>query len=184
VTSAVNSPTAVVPTLSILPFAIITAMPWNAPDWVSFALPLVTLTAVHFWSEQRPGLVPAPIILCIGVLVDLITDGPLGYWAALFLLAYALGVQTHVSGSGAAQPKDDGTILPTLRRTCVMLAIVAVCAWLIACLYYVRLFNPLPIAAGGLLALALQPVVVFLLHPLVALVAGRPTLAAYQAGGR
>jgi rod shape-determining protein MreD len=168
---------AMIPALSVLPFALVTAMPWSAPDWLCFALPLVTLSAVYFWSERQPGLLPAPVILVIGVLVDLITDGPLGYWAALYLLAHAIG--GHLGDQ--VQAAGDST---SLKRFSIMLGIVAFCAWGIASLYYLRFFDPVPFIAGAMFAVGLRPIVVYLLEPLVRIVEGPRHATSLLAGGR
>lgn len=52
--------------------------------------PLLALMPVYFWCLVRPDLMPAPAAFAIGVLEDLLSGGPMGVWAASFVIAYVL----------------------------------------------------------------------------------------------
>ncbi len=66
-------------------------------------LPLIV---VYFWALYRPDLLPPWAIFLIGFFQDLLTGGPVGLWAMVYLLVYALMLTQRVlllaRGSGAA----------------------------------------------------------------------------------
>ncbi len=47
--------------------------------------PIVPLVVVFFWSVYAPEFLPSVSVFFIGVLQDLLTGGPLGLWAAVYL---------------------------------------------------------------------------------------------------
>jgi rod shape-determining protein MreD len=52
--------------------------------------PALALGCVYFWTLVRPDLMPASVVLAIGLLEDLLSGGPPGLWAAGYLAAYWL----------------------------------------------------------------------------------------------
>jgi rod shape-determining protein MreD len=55
--------------------------------------PLLPVMVLHFWTVARPGLIPAPLVFLTGILLDLLTGAPLGFWA-LGLLAVSATART------------------------------------------------------------------------------------------
>jgi len=49
--------------------------------------PLVPLVVVFFWSIYGPDYLPPASVFFIGLLQDLLTGGPLGLWAAVYLIS-------------------------------------------------------------------------------------------------
>lgn len=47
--------------------------------------PLFPLIIVYFWSIYGPDYMPGPSVFAIGLLQDLLTGGPLGLWALVYL---------------------------------------------------------------------------------------------------
>jgi rod shape-determining protein MreD len=65
------------------------AMPIAMPvDWP--IAPAFGLMAVFYWSVYRPDLVPALAVFALGVLQDLISGGPLGLTAIIYLGTYGI----------------------------------------------------------------------------------------------
>jgi len=52
--------------------------------------PLLAFMPVYFWCLVRPDLMPPPAALVLGAWEDLLSGGPMGIWAASFVVAYAL----------------------------------------------------------------------------------------------
>ncbi len=52
--------------------------------------PILAFMPVYFWCLVRPDLMPPPVVLIVGALQDLLSGGPMGIWAASFIIAYAL----------------------------------------------------------------------------------------------
>jgi rod shape-determining protein MreD len=150
---------AVIPTLSVVPFALVSIMPLHAPYWAAFALPLVPLAAIYNWARHRPDLLPAPIVLLFGLFVDLVTDGPLGYWAALYILTYAFATERN-------RHEEDRTFVVMVEFLRVLMVVTAA-GWVVASLYFWRLFDPVPFAVAIVLGAVIWPIVDYFLGPIV-----------------
>jgi rod shape-determining protein MreD len=59
---------------------------------------------VYFWSLYRPAAMPAPLIFAIGLLLDLLAQGPIGIEVLILLLihAFALKARRSLTRSGFA----------------------------------------------------------------------------------
>ncbi len=55
------------------------------PAWV--------LASVYFWSLFRPASLPAPAVFAIGLLLDLLAQGPIGVSVLILLLAHATALR-------------------------------------------------------------------------------------------
>ncbi len=49
--------------------------------------PIIPLVVVFFWSVYGPDYLPSVGVFIIGLLQDLLTGGPLGLWAGVYLVA-------------------------------------------------------------------------------------------------
>jgi len=87
---------AIVPSVIILLVALIAVAPWGAPDGARFVMPLLPYMAAHLFLMRGVGVVPSPVLFGVGVFMDLATNGPLGFWALIYLGA-ALVVR-HLPG--------------------------------------------------------------------------------------
>jgi rod shape-determining protein MreD len=53
--------------------------------------------SVYFWSLYRPASMPAPLIFLLGLLLDLLVQGPIGVEVLILLLIHALGLKIRRS---------------------------------------------------------------------------------------
>jgi rod shape-determining protein MreD len=72
----------------ILLIMMVASVPMLLPEPGAFRADFV-LISVFFWTLYRPAALPAPVVLILGVLLDLIGNSPLGLWAVLLLLNHA-----------------------------------------------------------------------------------------------
>jgi len=142
------------PALSVLFAVLATAVPWGLPADATFILPLVVVMMVFCWRTiPGAGLHPAGAF-GLGFLADLMSGGPLGYWALMCLTAATVGGRTESRGEG----HDLG------RHWLVWSGLVAglgLFGWLLASLYYVRWIDWWPIAFGAITTIALFPIVLY-----------------------
>lgn len=150
---------AIVPGVTATVIALVAAMPWGLPDFAAFALPLVTLSVISFWSARQPRLMPPALVFALGVVTDLVTAGPIGYWALLFLLAHFLATL------GPEVDSERGRWLLAWAYFAVTLPVVVVAGWLIASLYYLQTVAWQPLLLGTALALAASILVNIVLQP-------------------
>jgi rod shape-determining protein MreD len=76
------------PIVATLLLAILSVVPLRLPGYMLVA-PDFLLMAVFYWIAHRPDLMPPAAIFAIGVLVDLLSGGPLGVEPLVLLLTYA-----------------------------------------------------------------------------------------------
>lgn len=75
------------PVLVVLLLVVMAMVPWGGPDWLEMALALLPVSAVYYWSLKRPRLMPAIFVFALGLILDVMTQGPLGVWTAAALVA-------------------------------------------------------------------------------------------------
>ena len=142
------------PALSVLFAVVATAVPWGLPADATFILPLVVVLMVFCW-RAIPGTALHPAGAAgLGLLADLLSGGPLGYWALMGLVAATVG---RKPGS-LRESRDVGThwLIWALLATGL-----GVFGWLLASLYYLRWIDWWPIAFGAVTSVVLFPLVLY-----------------------
>ena len=80
---------------SLTPFALgivlvlVSVIPMQIPGFAR-VVPLLALIAVHHWTIFRPDLMPAFAVFLIGLMQDLLSGGPPGVNALVFLTVYGV----------------------------------------------------------------------------------------------
>lgn len=142
------------PALSVFFAVIATAVPWGLPADATFILPLVVVMMVFCWraipgADLHPGAAVG-----LGLLADLMSGGPLGYWALMCLIAATVG--------GSAGYLSETRAVGRLWLIWSMLsALLAGFGWLLASLYYFRWIDWWPIAFGAVVSVGLFPIVLY-----------------------
>lgn len=153
-----------------LALAIVAAVPWGLPaPWqlLPYAFPAAVLLAINLQGEVH---VPAVVTFAGGIGLDALGEGPLGYWALVYLVTYALtACAVVVRGVGAVQ---------RWALAIFVLAATGCAAYAIAALYGASLPDEAPFLRAFLVVAVLHPMLVLLLRPL----SGRST-AAPRSGG-
>lgn len=143
---------AMLPALSVLFAVFATAVPWGLPADATFILPLVMVMMVFCWRALPGTVLPPYVAMLLGLLTDIVSGGPLGFWALMALIG---------ASAGALVPwLNDGQDRRRLWFVWTMVAALVAClGWLLASLYFLRWIDWWPIAFGALASLALFPVV-------------------------
>jgi rod shape-determining protein MreD len=148
------------PVLASLVAVISAALPWGAPMSVALALPLVAMGVIFYWGIHRPAQLPSPVVFVFGLLTDLATDGPLGFWALSFLVGYAIAVYGPAVNGG----RREGPAALMLYAAAI-LAITGL-NWSLTSLFFLKPMPLQPLLIGGAVALAVYPAIGFVLSPL------------------
>ncbi len=142
----------IMPSTILLVAVVIAAVPWALPDSAIFILPLLLIILVFVLTVQRGHELPALSVFAGGLIMDVLTAGPLGYWAAIFLLTYTLaGLYRR-----RTKPRDFGGIWIAFAGTAVA---ASVSGWGLASLYFVRVIDWQPMLIASVTAIALFPLV-------------------------
>lgn len=143
---------AMLPALSVLFAVFAAAVPWGLPADATFILPLVVVMMVFCWRVLPDTVLPPYLALLLGLLTDITSGGPLGFWALMSLIA--------ASVAGRTRPFTDGRDVQRLWLGWAIVAcLVAGIGWLLASLYFLRWIDWWPIAVGAGASIVLFPVV-------------------------
>lgn len=131
--------------------ALLAVLPFGADEMVRYAVSFLPLMVIQYWSARRPAMVPVPLIFGSGLIVDVVTHGPVGYWALLAVVVAAFApLEVWLMGRSTA-----------IGRALVFagaMFVVAALAWSIAALYTGTAIVGRPFLGAALTAIALYPV--------------------------
>lgn len=148
----------IVPSLSIAVLTLLAALPWGLPSEGRFFLPLLPFVAIHYWTLRHAERVPEWMVFLSGLTLDVLTNGPLGYWALIYLVGYVLAV--------ASTPwAEDGAIGRWLLFLAA-LVLLAVAEWTLSSLYHFELADWRPFAWAAVATAFVYPLFAFLLRSL------------------
>jgi rod shape-determining protein MreD len=164
---------AILPAASIIMAVLATAVPWGLPSDATFVLPLVVMMMVFGWRAIDGVHLPPIMAMLLGLLTDVTTGGPLGFWALVALLASSAGKRTphFIDRWGHG-------VLWLLWIPLV--AALAGFGWLLASLYFFRWVDWHPIALGAAVSVVLFPAMLSLLLTLKRLSAPARRRIAYE----
>ncbi|MEZ5844264.1 MAG: hypothetical protein R3D27_11120 [Hyphomicrobiaceae bacterium] len=162
------------PTLSLAVATLFAIVPAGLGDDWRFVPALLPVALAHYWTDRRltdtdaPAL-PALLLFASGLAIDAMTNGPLGYWALVYLaasgFAHALGPLMMRAG------------LHRWVRFVLTMILVAGLAWSIASLYFASPAAVLPIGlAAAVIALA-EPIIATVLAAATPATTHRPSFA-------
>jgi rod shape-determining protein MreD len=138
---------------------VLAVLPWGAVDWTRLALPLLPLSAIHFWSLRRPSALPAVAVFLTGLFIDVMTFGPLGFWALIYLTGAATGrfEAEYVPNAGAPV---------RLFNFMIVAVLLAALQWAVSSAYFMRWIDWPPFISAALAAIACHAVITVLFNPL------------------
>lgn len=163
---------AVFPALTVLLGVLVTAVPWGLPAEATFIPPLVVVMMVFCWRATPEAVLPPAACMALGLLADVTTGGPLGFWALMFLFASSAGARLRKFNTGRATGALWFAWMPVAAG-------LSGFGWLLASLYFFRWVDWTPIVFGAVASIAIFPSVFLLIRSLNQ---GTPRGIAY--GGR
>ena len=141
---------AMLPIVSILVAVFATAVPWGLPADATFVLPLVVVMMVFCWRTIQGAVLPPIVVMLIGLLTDVTTGGPLGYWGLMALMASSIAGWTQ-------SITDKGGVGLLWLVWLPVVVLLAGFGWLLASLYFFRWVDWRPIAIGAAASAVLFP---------------------------
>lgn len=150
---------AALPATTLLLTALLALLPWGLPfETYPFArhlVPMLPYMVVHYWTVRRPSAMPATLVFATGLLIDVMTRGPLGFWSLLYLFGCAIArLMRTVTG--------DGLLVRWISYAAVS-AVLALATWALASGYYLRTIDPVPLLVAAAATAAIYPLVALLL---------------------
>ena len=77
------------PALLTLMLALLNIVPLHAPGFAPVA-PMMVLASLYYWAIYRPTMMPLVIVFVIGLFEDIVSGGPMGANAVIYLIAFGL----------------------------------------------------------------------------------------------
>ncbi len=143
------------PLFTTLFLVFLSLAPLNLPD-SELIMPPLALMAVYYWSIYRPDLLPAVAAFAAGLLFDLLSGGPLGLFALVFVVVQAIAATQRRFFLGKVFPVEWlGFLLVTLGAFIVM--------WILGSIYIGGFVKLGSLAIQALLTISLYPVMTWIL---------------------
>lgn len=139
------------PAATVCIATLLAVLPFGADEMVRYAVSFLPLMVVQYWSARRPALVPVPLVFGVGLIVDVLTHGPVGYWALLALITASFA-QLEVSVMGRS------TAIGRALTYAVAMLVAAGVAWAVASIYTGTAVAGRPFLGAAFAAIALYPV--------------------------
>lgn len=158
------------PALSVLLAVLATAVPWGLPGEATFIPPMVVMLMVFCWRALPGTVFPPYLALLLGLLADILSGGPLGFWALMALIAAIAGGRT----ASLADSQDRNRLWVVWAGVAVSIGVLS---WLLGSLYFLLWIHVWPIAFGALASILLFPAV---LHGLLWIKRGRLSPKLYR----
>lgn len=147
-----------VPAVTIFLATVLVALPWGMAATNRFFLPLLPLIVIHYWTMRRPDRVSEWWAFVAGLCLDILTHGPIGFWALMYLLAYACAQMTR-------DMAGDGQLAKFVLASITVFALTAF-AWAASSLYYFELADWRPYLTAAVAAALIYPAVGIVLRGL------------------
>jgi cell shape-determining protein MreD len=147
-----------VPLATVAFLTVLAALPLGLPVDMSYYMPLLPFTAIHYWAVRRPALMPEWGVFLAGLVTDVLTHESLGFWSLIFLIGIVV--------VDATRDMPDWGALGRWLQFAATLLILGFCQWLVASIYRVELAASKPMLMAVVIAALSYPVIGFCLRPL------------------
>jgi rod shape-determining protein MreD len=145
-----------VPTASVVILSLLAMLPWGLPSDSRFVLPLFPYIAIHYWAARDTDRLPVWAVFVCGLAIDVVTNGPLGYWSLIYLLGFVIA-----AGAGEVRSTSSGARWLLFLSS---LSVLIICAWGISSLYFFDLVDWTPFAWAAVTAGVAYPAIAFALR--------------------
>ncbi len=132
------------PVFAILAATLVCAPPWGATGDLKLVQPLLPYVVIHLMTERRGEVVPDWLVFLAGFATDVAGQGPLGFWALIYLSGYTMVRSVTAAHSLRA--------MTGAAFFAVTLACLAVMQWSAASIYYLRSVEITPLIVAGAVA--------------------------------
>lgn len=164
------------PLLTVVAFAVLSALPWGGDETFRSVLPMTPLAAIHFWSVRRPHLMPAVGVFLLGLLLDLLSQGPIGFYT---LLALIVGlISSQMAGLPSFRTRLGRALLALLVLSCA-----EGFAWGLASLYVYAMQPIKPYVTAFLILSIGYPLMAVIFNFVDSLLLSRPQSSIFSGRG-
>ncbi len=112
--------------------------------------PNIALAAVFFWAMNGPTFMPPWAVFLTGLVQDLLSGTPLGFWVVLYLIAHGFTLTQRVFFRGR-------TGIGAWLGFALVTALVACTSWLMGMMMLERWLDPMPLLLEAVVTLGFYP---------------------------
>lgn len=141
-----------VPALTLIALLVIGHLPLGLPEGANFIVPSLILSLIFTWSLKDPGSVPPWFVFTLGILADVLSSGPIGYWPLYYLVCQAIAFWL-------ARGPSDFSLFPSWVGFLLAVTITTLLGWGVATAYFMRAVDWQPMAIGALVVWLAYPVI-------------------------
>lgn len=113
-------------------------------------LPNIALASLFFWAMNGPSFMPPWAVFITGLVQDLLSGTPLGFWVVIYLLAHGFTLTQRVFFRGR-------TGIGAWLGFALVTGLVGLVAWLMGMLMFERWLDPTSLAVQALVTLVCYP---------------------------
>lgn len=139
------------PSLSFSALVAIAVLPWNLPAQSALLLQLLPTIAIFYWTNDAKRALPSPLLAAGGLMIDVATFGPLGFWAAVYLAAQVC--------SSALPVRDIATPTRRVAAFFALTLLLSALQWAAMSVYLVTIADWRPLAVAGVIVSVVYAVV-------------------------
>jgi hypothetical protein len=78
---------------------VLASLPWDLPPTWRFLLPQLPFVSLYFWTAKDAPVLAPLLIFAAGLLMDVSSGGPLGFWSLAYLAGYGMcGIAWPIPG--------------------------------------------------------------------------------------
>jgi rod shape-determining protein MreD len=86
----------ILPSVLVMLAVMVAIIPWSGTPGTGIALLVMPYMVAHLFLSRGTWFVPSPLLFFAGLVVDLTSDGPLGFWALIYLFGALIARQLTV----------------------------------------------------------------------------------------
>jgi len=101
----------ILPAVLVVAAVAVAAAPLGAPTSVSYVLQVMPYLIAHVFLVRGKGFVPSPLMFAAGLAIDIASDGPLGFWALIYLFGVLMSRQLPVGLTQTRTGRLSGLLL-------------------------------------------------------------------------
>ena len=140
-----------VPVFLTIILIFVAVLPYGFPK-SALAAPILALISVYYWSVFRPDLMPASAAFLLGLLVDILSAGPPGLNALVFILV-------HWAATGQRRALAGKSFAVGWLGYFLIAAGAAIITWIIASLFHTTILEIVPLIVSHAVGTAVYPLV-------------------------
>jgi len=144
-----------IPVVLSITLILISVLPYGFPK-SALAAPILALISVYYWSVFRPDLMPASAAFLLGLLLDILSAGPPGLHALVFVLV-------NWAASGQRRALAGKSFAVGWLGYFLIAAGAAAITWIVASLFHATVLEYVPLFVSHAMGTAAYPLVAVML---------------------